>query len=152
MKRIVVIIVLFLASLMLSACNINTLRQEVSIKTGTIKLPQNWECVLEDDGLLYIYDENKQLLMSECNGDTYSNLYYKDIKVGDYKKSAVFSNSMSWGVIEVEYDGEKSDKLFMDTLNSQHGKQSFIRLIVWSSDITEDQVESIASTYTRYGE
>ena len=150
MKRKIVIVSVLLFVLLLSGCYSSTLKQEVAIKTGTVKLPENWECVTEDDGLLYIYDENKQLVMFECNGESSSNQYYKDIKIGDNKRSAVFSNSMNWGLVEVEYKGEKSDKLFMDTLNSYNGKLSYIRLLVWSPDITEDQIESIASTYTRY--
>ena len=138
--------ILILTLLQLTGCGYEDYK-EIPIETGTIMIPNEWECVRGEDELLYIYNEAKKPVMVQYKEKRASSLY-GEIELGEFKGSTTYSNSATCGTVEVKIDGEWSDRLYIDAYNLINAGLRCVRLIVTSPDVDEDQVKKIANSFS----
>ena len=148
MKRILSLFLLCLVIFSLTACASDTDDwQKVILNCGTMKVPEEWIVVREDE-ILYIYDEDWNPIMIEVY-PTYgfgskTNKHYKDYVFVDTVTSACYSNSAIFGSCLISYHGETSEKLYI-YLNYGEEQTEFI---IWDESITVDMQKKIAKTYS----
>lgn len=148
MKRILSLLLLCLVIFSLTACASDTDDwQTVILNCGTMKVPEEWIVVREDE-ILYIYDEAWKPIMIALSPSndlgTRSNKHYQDYIVVDWISSACYSNGAIYGACLISYNGETSEKLY---LSLGYGEEQ-TEFIIWDESITVDMQKKIAKTYT----
>ena len=128
-----------------------------TVDIGTLKIPSQWTAVYEEDGLLYIYNETGEPIISEYHyveeGETTSDLYHENYRLDESLRGAIFSNNMWHGIYTMESDGEMKECVVMHTsytLDFETDEGYDFYLIVWDPEISEDLVKEIASTFVHY--
>ncbi|MBQ7714283.1 MAG: hypothetical protein IJT70_00260 [Clostridia bacterium] len=124
--------------------------KKVSIDIGTIMIPNEWELIRDEDDWLCICNEAKEIVMVQYKGDHISCQYYDDIELGEVNESTTYSNSATYGTVDVKIDGEWSRKLFIDTVNEIDAGLKCVIFIVISPDVDERHVEKIANSFSHY--
>ena len=141
MKRIISL-VLSLTLLLLIGCASDTADwKQINIEDcGTIKIPSQWDVVVEDD-IIYITENEKPIMITtKRSGERESNLYYKDYVYVDFISSAVLSNGVIYGRCKCIYDNKTVEMYYLSL-------DSGIVFLVWNQEITKDTVVKIAKTF-----
>ena len=135
--------------LSLSGCGYKGYKK-VSIDIGTIMIPNEWELIRDEDNWLCICNDAKEIVMVQYKGDHISCQYYDDIELGEVNESTTYSNSATYGTVDVKIDGEWSRKLFIDTFNAIDARLRCVIFLVISPDFDERQVKKIANSFSHY--
>lgn len=130
-------------------------------KTGSLRIPNNWEIIVNDDGWINIIDGNTDSLLGvqyyygeyynigKTNYDTrIYNPYFDNYNFIENAVKSGNSNQAQWGVYTLEVDEEQIEIIYLFFSGKNSSYQ--IEVIIIEKTINSLILDKIAKSYKRY--
>lgn len=130
-------------------------------KTGSIKIPDNWEVFTDSNGWIYIkdFDSNSIIARQYYYGEYYNigktnydtrvyNPYFENFKIIDSELKSGNSNQGQWGTYSVDINDERNDFKYLFFVGIDSDYQ--IRIIILDDTVDTLILQNIAKSYRRY--
>ncbi len=119
---------------------------------GTIKVPKEWSCSVED-GFVYLFVDdngNRKDVLVQYNGENNVNNYFSDIEIiRTVQGGIVYSNGQGFSKKEIRYkDGSCQEVFVLDFVRDTDLKQVYF--YCFDSSITKSTISKIAQSYNKY--
>ncbi|MCK9471548.1 MAG: hypothetical protein WC006_08635 [Bacilli bacterium] len=132
-------------------------------KTGSIKIPDNWKTIIDDDGWIniidsdtnslvgvqYYYGEYYQKGLNEYDTRVY-NPYFKNYNFTESQLKSGNSNGGQWGIYTLEIENGQNEFLYLWIFGKESYYDYAIRIIIIDSMVDSTVLDNIAKSYRRY--